>query len=392
MGRYSVRGKVPYMYRFLAVFLALFIFVGDIPSFMGSAADTGDDFQISVKWNGEEDPDVYQYDSDTSESRIIRAKIMYENKQAKTDYAPNEIIITFPGLKGAMRNGSDPLYAIAADKAGAEPKNYDWSYTYSAATNTYTFTNNYSITAGSAMQGSFEIIWKVDSRSSKHDYETQLKAKLRSAYNDQSESNSLTYRQTRVRDQFHVTEDAHRITTNNIPVMLPSGETYEDYIWVDYSVNAGTTLHARGLQSSEYDVWILDGAVVGSGLSDTGETDVIDGKTYRRYRKNSSGDMIVGYPRRDADGNEIEYENGEITNYVEYYGTYYEESERQLLGKAQATVKIEEYKEQVDGEEYNTSKSSSGISNSYVSGAIRSTDMSGSGHIYSSSIGFTLRY
>ncbi len=406
MGRYSVRGKVPYMYRFLAVFLALFIFVGDIPSFMGSAADTGDDFQISVKWNGEEDPDVYQYDSDTSESRIIRAKIMYENKQAKNNYAPNEIIITFPGLKGAMRNGSEPLYAIAADKAGAEPKNYDWSYTYSAATNTYTFTNNEPITVGSALQGSFEIMWEVNSRNSVEGFVEELKAKLRSAYNDQCESNTISYSQTRKKDTFNVSESANGITTPNIPVMLPSGEKYNDYYWVEYDVRSGANLNARGLSDSEYDLWFLEDAIVGSGLTATGNTKLIDGKTYKCYRMRGSAydgthRVVVAYPRYDDEGNKIEYTDGIITNYVELYGTFYEEKDRELLSDTQGTVRVYDYERQIDGEEYAYGKTSRGVNNSYISahdshcyswGAVRSTDLSGSDHEYYSSLGVTLNY
>ncbi|MGN1457558.1 MAG: hypothetical protein ACI4XP_06355, partial [Acutalibacteraceae bacterium] len=157
-----------FRYRFLSVLLVMTLISSFFTEFAQAATNKASDddtgFKISLNWNGSSDPNSFVYNSEKSESKMIRLRVYYESKKVGKNYNPGEIAITVSGLKDAVRSGQNPQAAVAADKASSKNKVYDWSYTYSLTSNTYTFTNNKTINENTTFQGSFEIIWQVDSR------------------------------------------------------------------------------------------------------------------------------------------------------------------------------------------------------------------------------------
>lgn len=108
--------------RILAFVLAMILtlsFVFDRAN-IAIAADGNGDFQISLSWNKNDDPDHFVYDSGSPETKLVRLKIAYSNKEVSKAFAPGDLTITVTGLKDAVRSGkscSDPFVPHHRDRA-----------------------------------------------------------------------------------------------------------------------------------------------------------------------------------------------------------------------------------------------------------------------------------
>lgn len=340
------------------------------------AANGSGEFNISLSWNKTEDPVSFVYDSDSSESEMARLKISYSNKEVSQSFEPGEITITVTGLKDAVRSGTSYIPAgIAADKEKDFPKNYEWSYTYTAATDTYTFTNNNAIADKSTFEGSFEIIWALPSRETKDDFTKDITAKLyTSEVNVQS--NSVSYSQSRTPDKYEIVQKTSKLYKDGLPL-----DNYEEYIWVNYSIGASDTYYSKGVEGKEcFECYFLaDAMVISSDLTDSGETVIIDGKEYKKYYSEKdvtdSGDpyylenILVAYPTTEYD------DSSQVTNYVKLCGTYYEskdsdyDEEVGLLAQNKTTIALADYDfNEIPGDVYDVWKNSYGIHGEYING------------------------
>lgn len=402
--------------RLISCVLAALMLVGVLPGQPLSAqADSGNgDFELSLSWNkidadcaDPNDPSRFVYDSGTEETRLVRLKVAYSNKQVSRAFDAGEITITVPGLKGAVRSGNSYKPTIAADNAATsqENKQYDWSYTYTEATDTYTFTYNKDIQANSTFEGSFELVWKLPSRETVDGFEGELTAELFTSEADVV-SNTLTYTQTRKRDEYTVKEDASPLFDETLPL-----DNHHDYIWVKYDVTGSDTYYARDVEGSEtFELYFLDGAEVfypNGKISDSGRTENIDGKTYRIWTVTNDitkqsdpkyiSDIFVAYPRDiyqnppyygDSENNEL------IHSIVKIKGKYYEEDDEVTLAEYDLGLNLQDYDfSDVPGPIYNVEKNSYGIHMDSIDGhdayckehgAVNSLNLSdGNGFYYS---------
>ena len=383
-------------YRFLSVLLVI-TFISSLLTGFTEAISDDSGFKISLNWNGSTDPNNYVYNSDSAENKMIRLRVYYESKNVGKKYNPGEIAITLPGFKDAMRSGSNPQVAIAADPASSKNKIYDWSYTYSSANNTYTFTNNKEIAENTTFQGSFEIIWEIYSRTSKHEYIKEFQAKLRTAYNDEAVSNTIYYEQTRKKDTFTLTQEAGALYPYEIPLSNITEQDYNDYVWINYKIKTSQQTNARDLQPNKrkYKLYFLQGSVV-NGLTKAEEVKYIDGYYYECYETNSINTVTVAYLRSEFK------DYSEIKNYVELYGQYYEEDSEVFLDKCEGSYSLSnfELKEWMYGESsYIIEKTMYGEHNSYINstdglcqmyGAIKSTSLEKGTPNYRTDINFSM--
>lgn len=365
-------------HRLLAWLLAVVMLAGMFPDIpiVYAAGDGG--FQLSLSWYKNDNPIEYIYDSDSNETRLIRLKISYENKQVTSGYAPGELVITVPGLKGAVRSGgSDKAAAVAADNAltASGENKYDWSYTYSEATDTYTFVNNMTVSQNATFEGSFEIVWEIPSRETINGFEKEIQAKLRTANNEETTSGKVSYSQKTTKDLYTLSETASVMhSVEGLVAVLPEETTSADYTWVDYDIFGTDTYLSRDVRGKErFDCWFPEGAIVqGAGLVKTDALKVIDGKTYECWsvQKNITAESInpylnnvrVAYPK-----DRYPMDTASVTNYVELYGTYYEENGEELLAEVQKTIKLSDY-DFIDppGDVYNLEKYLYGEKSAYI--------------------------
>ena len=399
-------------YRAMALFLSalMLLSVLDFSVLLSSAAASDGGFNISIKWNGTgQDPNLFESFSDSEEQQLVRLKVIYENKKVTAGYQPGEIVITLPGIKNAVRSGNSYYpAAIAADKASESTKNYDWSYTYSNTSDTFTFTNNMTISANSTFEGSFEIIWSLPSRETKDGFSKDLQAKLRTAENDQAISNSITYSQTRQRDAYTLRQEVSQISSaEGLRGILPDGMTEYDYTWVRYDVYGTDTYYARDVRGNErFDYWFLEGVLVdGAGLTKTDKVQEINGQTYecwsveRNITKYSSNpylkNVYAAYPNE-------KYAGQTVSSYVFLQGTYYDETQESELARSEIPVNLPDFGFiDIPGNIYDVTKYSYGKHSSYINnhcgdcywyGAVNSVHMAEGMAEYNSRLSLLLNY
>lgn len=373
------------------------------------AADGNGDFNISLSWNKSEDPRNFVYDSDSLESKMARLKISYSNKEVSKSFEAGEITITVTGLKDAVRSGNSYIPAgVAADKVTDSPKNYEWSYSYTAATDTFTFTNNSAIAEKSTFEGSFEIIWSLPSRETKDNFTKDIDAKL---YTPETsvQSNSITYSQSRTPDKYEIVQSTSKLFKDKLPL-----DDYEEHIWVSYDIGATDTYCSKDVEGNErFECYFLaDAKVTSDDLTDSGETVTIDGKAYKKYYsyKNVTdsdnpyylNNILVAYPKSAYDF------SSQVTNYVKLCGTYYEsqdsdyEDEVGLLAQNKSTIALADYDfNDIPGDIYKVWKTSYGMHGEYINnhcsdcknnGAVNSVNLSNGKGTYYSALGLLLNF
>lgn len=399
----------------MSVLLAVLMLVGSLAVGIApvtALVNTGDNIQLSVKWNGTSDPNTYNYSSSTSETRDIRLKVSYKSESVDQSYNKGEIIITVPGFDDASRSLlGTTMKAVAADRASSATKSYNWSYTYNGTTDTYTFTNNMPISKGQVFEGSFEIIWSVSSRDSYHNFQKNVQATLFTAGGAETKSNTIVYKQTRTRDTY-----ASKITASAMYTAEGLGSdtiNVDDYVWVNYDYNPTVTYKARGMSGygvsaianrEVHRLWVAEGSVIQNfGFKKTEETREESGITYEcwqttAYVSTSSmlfDDIRVLYPKSL-------YEGKSVKIFAETWGTYWEEDQEVLLTSTSRTIALKDYSfKDIPGNIYGGAKRNNGVKNTYSKkhcsdctsyGCINSVHLATGEKEYSSNLAFTVLY
>lgn len=405
--------KRSFLSRLTSFILAAVMLVALVPETALSSlavSDTGD-FKVSLLWNKSEDPKNFMYDSSLEETKMVRLKVSYSNKTVSRTFNPGDITITLNGMKDVVRPGtSAKATGVAADEEGSAVRNYDWTYSYTAATDTYTFTNNNTIADKSTFEGSFELIWELPSRETKDGItDKEFKAELYTA-ETKVESEPIYYSQKRTADEYEITQDTSKLNKDKLPE-----ENYQEFIWVNYDIGAADTYHSKDVEGDEiFKCYFLEDALVKSDdLTETGETVEIDGENYKEYiaSKNVTANsdtfylkkVLVAYPRSKFNGDSL------VSNYVKLYGTYYESkpedykyAEEYLLAEKDYTIPLGDYDfNDIPGDIYIVDKYSYGVHGEYIDshcdecklrGAINSVHLYDSKVEYHSNLGIKLNF
>lgn len=403
--------------RLTSFLLAAVMLVALVPETALSSlavSDTGD-FKVSLSWNKSEDPQNFTYDSSVEETKMVRLKVSYSNKTVSRTFNPGDITITLNGMKDVVRSGTSAKpTGVAADEEGSSVKNYDWTYSYTAATDTYTFTNNNIIADKSTFEGSFEIIWDLPSRDTKDGItDKEFKAELYTA-ETKVESEPIYYSQKRKADEYETTQNTSKLNKDKLPE-----EDYQEFIWINYDIGATDTYYSKDVENDEFfKCYFLEEAQVKSDdLTETGNIVVIDGKNYKEYtayknvKANSDSfylkQVLVAYPRSKFNGKSL------VTNYVKLYGKYYEEKpedykydevsdDKHLLAEQNYEICLGDYDfNDIPGDIYDVQKYSYGVRSDYINrhcneckgrGAINSIHLYDSKQEYHSNLGINLNF
>lgn len=393
--------------RIIAFFLALAMIVMLLPDLITKvlAENGGGNFDVTLSWNNYTpdegvNPSIFVYDSDKEENKAVRLKISYSMKNVTDEYPEGSIVIKVNGIQGAVRSGTSYIPsdgAVAADPISLSPekRTHEWSYSYSKSQDVFTFTNNKKIDKLTTFEGSFEIMWILPSRETKHDYSQEFLAEL-TANGNTFPSNKLTYEQTRERDKYGV--EIYRENVAIDSTMMPD-QPY-GYSWVVYSVKASDVYYARDVNGVErFEVYFPDDVnVYGAGL--------------KKDESKRLGNVLDGYP--EAEKEAFLKENPDAANYVCYYvnkdvnpisnsvylknikvayptskykidgadeptvyayvlllGTYFEEKDESLLAKDNIATALDFYDEKdIPGPVYDVEKESFGVHSEYIDSEI----------------------
>lgn len=324
-----------------------------------------DGLEFAVQWVDAEDPTLLQWDSVQEEEKTIRLSVSYASTEVTDGYEAGSIMITVPGIGDAYRFGTMEATSVAADVADATEKTYDWSYSYDAETDVYTFANNNSISAETNFLGSFEILWTMDSRDTVHGYQKDIVASISAQSTTQTEaqtaeSNAVSFRFTSATDVYSVSSAFGALTcADGLP------EDYENYIWVEYEFAGDVEPAARGLSSAAYVLTLEEDAVLQSVRSAYGYDrayEALEDGSFRIVRSVGEDSwvwqyepiVIVGYPKATYDG--VSTSLG-----IQLVGQYYETDAEQVLAEATVdhVLAEQDYAFSYEGELYSVDKSSS---------------------------------
>lgn len=313
--------------KFNAVTLAIVL---SMPSSVPISAESSDrvsnssGMNISIDWFDGEFKDNYEYNLVEGDDvhNYVKLKVSYGSDEVcEEGYDVGELVISVKGIGGVGR--STKIEAdVGADRSTNSNKTRDWSYTWNAFNDTYTFTNNNVIKPNSVLSGYFDMVWEVPSRDSRNGYsQKDIIAKLMLPDGSVISSNSLSFSNSTKCDSFVVD-----IAVNDMysyEGLVDNISNPQDYAYVRYNLGTGKVVNSRGLQSYRY---LINPDVNNSG----GSYIIINGSTEVRNTgdeyfyvdlplENNYGDnyFYVAYPKDEYTGKTVE------TSF-ELLGVYYE--------------------------------------------------------------------
>lgn len=392
-------------FRLIAFCLAMAMIIMLLPDLITKVlAENEGGFTIDLSWNNytaeDGNNDKFVYYSDTEESKAVRLKISYTMKNTTDKFEPGSIVITINGLKDAVRSPSTAYIpddgGVAADPINSDNPSHEWSYSYSSSQDVFTFTNNNYIDGLTTFEGSFEIMWILPSRETKDGIENTFTAYL-TANGETYESNTLTYEQIRIRDEYTVKIERQNVELDS--TMTP--EDLDGYTWAVYDVTATDMYYARDVEGLErFEVYFPANAkVYGAGLKCdenkklgnvlATENYKLTSEQIRDYlgEENYSEAMeyVCWYVYKDVDPEEdptylknikVAYPNGDYTTYayVLLLGTYYEEDNKESLlayNKTSFKVNPDDKLKDLPGPKYELAKESYGVHSAYIDSTAR---------------------
>ena len=311
-----------------------------------SENNSKDGFKLAMRWGGTTSKE-YNWNATKNEKRVIKLTVYYQNEVCEKAYSTNDITITVPGIGALNRLGTIKATDIAADEYGTTQHKRDWTYKYNQATDTYTFYNNNEIEQGSTFNGSFELLWEFNSRSSINDYTKTIQATLNDG-TQTIQSQELTLNYTSKRDTYYVTKTAKAITSaDGLSKYIAPEKSIQDYAWVQYTFRYNVQeLNARGLKNRYLTDTLPKGAII---AKDTNVINNEDGTVTYKIDETSVPEnsvkeysIIVGYPGE-------QYAGQTIQNTAYLNGTYYDESEETNLAQSTIEVTLQQIQNQTVG-------------------------------------------
>ena len=318
-----------------------------ILSYYDSTVGAGNTKLTSIDWDG----------VNKTEVRIIKQQVTYRNTNVSQNYGPGELVITLTGLNDMYKNQNIDHIAngdivVAADEASAVSKQYDWSYTYDAATNTYTFTNNKAIEAYTNFEGSIQIAYNMEATDI-----TQTTRTDTAWLNGSVQSNDVSLEYTSNKKPYSVSKTTAQVTSYD---GLP--DNADDYMWVKYAfeIDAVQEEEIRNLDATKA-VYLKDTIAQENCIVLDNNLNVMTPDVNGMYTAYMSAYgaatrwyyqyMVVGYPK-------AQYEGQTITNTVDVYGTYEEENTVSYIGQDQVEIDLQYFGFEYTGDLYDMIKES----------------------------------
>ena len=333
--------RVKIMKRILSLFLAgLMMFPTNLSltvTAAGNSNETGvfgsedKGFQLDIEWADSEfkNDRIYQIVEDADTINAVKIRVSYSNeKTSEQGYEPGDLVITIKGI-GAVGKIGVIEAQVGADKASESTKNRDWSYTWSKAKDTYTFTNNHKIEPNSVLSGYFDMVWQVKARESIHGYEqTDIQAEILANDGQRGVSQSLCFQNKTFCDVYKI--DIDRSSLYSYRGVSGNLSNPEAYMFIKYPLTSFIHRKSRGIQGEERFIFNPDVMHVGSGGMATYSTSQFRAKGDGTYvidlENNTVAEqyIVVAYPRE-------EYVKKQIKASISSFGTFQEGDDAGVL-------------------------------------------------------------
>lgn len=239
---YSIKNALR---RVLCMLLCVVMIMGFIPTgslAAGTYSDTLDGWTVQATWSTLSRD--YKWDAETDTTGQPKLAVTYATNKAARDYAPGELKFTIPGIGRAYRSDTVKASSISADKADS-----DWGYTWDKGTDTYTFTNKFSVSAGQSMSGGFEILWAMPAKDIVNGSELIGTPKF-SVSGEEISLEPLSFSFSSTRNTIRMDLASENILTTSIPEPDPNYAWYRVYPL--FSINKAV----RPIAEYNYSVYI----------------------------------------------------------------------------------------------------------------------------------------
>lgn len=319
----------------LAFFMAVLMLVpGNLSAEVMASevlSDKGDGVFLDIEWEDSEfkSGSTFHIVEDSDTTNAVKIRVSYSSE--KTDergYEPGEMVITIKGIGAVGRNGTIEAQ-VGADKVSEGTKNRDWSYTWSKAKDTYTFTNNHTIEPNTVMSGYFDMVWLVKARDSIHGYEqTDIQAELLTSDGQRISSPILKFKNETMCDGYKI--DIERSSLYSYRGVSGNLSNPNDYMFIKYPLTSFVHRKSRGIRNKEIFLFNPDVTKIGSGATSTYSTNQFRAKgdgTYEIDLENNTVDeqyIVVAYPRE-------KYVNKQIKAAIASYGAFLEGNDEGVM-------------------------------------------------------------
>lgn len=325
--------------QFIAFILAVIICltgidIGQFQPIITAKASELDGFDVSINWNGYESSD-YIWNASQSESKVVRLKVNYVNKDTLTGYAPGELSFSVPGIGDIDRISIKEADDVAANKNG-QSQGFDWNYTYNPSTDLYVFKNANKIEPNTRFSGSFELIWHLKARECVNQYKKEFFATFQVG-NKKVDTDPISI-------QFQSDPDEYTIRQTPTTLSGPDGlSNAYDYVWVRYKIYDSLAMKARGTKNEYYVIQLPEDCLFKSVKYGTYEE--IGDNTYQfsypsyttnDYHNSYTQEVTIGYP-----ADTYQYET--IQNNVFLYGIYLDDRDESILAESEIEVDLSGY-------------------------------------------------
>ena len=222
-----------------------------------------DDFSFDIQW-GDTDENTKTLEVKSNTSNAVRYRVSYSNpKVCEEGYDEGELIITVKGMGGIYRSGKKEA-TVGADKASETNKQRDWSYTWNADTDVYTFTNNKRIEGNAVLSGYFDIVYDINARESIHNYtQSDIQAELLLPDGTTKTSRTLTFKNKTTRDVYE--SDITTKTMYSFAGLTQDIEDPSQYAFIRYDLQSALDKKARGFNGNARFVFNPDDEGIGEG-------------------------------------------------------------------------------------------------------------------------------
>ena len=248
-----------------------------------------DGWKVACAWSTLSED--YIWDTERSGQKQPKLVVTYRLENAARAYAPGELQFEIPGIGNVNRAS-----ILKASELASDAEDSEWKCVWDQNTDTYFFSNRFSIEEGQSVSGGFQMLWTLQARSMENGYRQERSPVFRVSGAGHITMEPVSFAFSSVRDRYRIRLGSSRLSAKDYEQADPN------YVWYEIETRFDKDWLARGLYKSSYYIAVVlpegedysDIAIRRNGISlPLEEITTEDGGSVRGFYpfKNRSGDI-----------------------------------------------------------------------------------------------------
>lgn len=229
--------------RCIAFMLTVVMMVCNIP-IVSFAAETYQSelngWKIRAIWN-ETLSTNYEWEAGHNSSKQPKINVSYRIENADKDYSAGTVHFLIPGIGGVDRSS-----VVRAKTADDNDSGSEWLCDWDSLTDTYTFTNNFTVKQGESLSGGFELLYDLQARNCVDGFSQEKSPEFSIAGIGSIKMEPLRFHFSSIPDKYRLRLE--RKTLNGTDY----SRSDKNFIWYDFTTFFDSDYLARGLNKSTY--------------------------------------------------------------------------------------------------------------------------------------------